>query len=124
MLEEKLTYKLRGIFIKVNKEYGHLFKESVYQKLCKEGFLNQGIKFTSQQKIPLYSKSNQVIGFYIPDFIIEGKIIIEIKAQNQISDTHVNQLIRYLKMTKYKIGLLVNFGTPMVQIIRKVYTKH
>ena len=84
---------------------------------------DNNIKFESCPKILLYHfRTGQVIGNYFPDLIIDNKIIIEIKAQNQIFNNHVNQLIRYLSLTKLEIGFIVNFGTPNVQIIRRIYT--
>lgn len=123
LLYEKLTYKLRGIFFKVNQEHGHLYKEKVYQNLLRQEFVKNQIKFIINPRIPLFNSfDGKYIGNYYPDFIIEDKIIIEIKAQNQIQDTHINQLIRYLKCSNYEIGLVVNFGTPRAEIIRKIFT--
>lgn len=123
LLEEKLTYKLRGIFIEISKEHGCLYKEKVYQKLLKEAFKNKGIKSVSHPRIPIYNiETGKFIEYYYPDFLIENKIIVEIKAQSQILNIHINQLIKYLNSSKYEIGLLANFGTPKIQTIRRIYT--
>jgi len=123
LLEENLTYKLRGIFFKIADQYGYKFKEQFYHNLCKEYFKKNNIKFRSMYKIPLYSSySGKILDFYIPDFIIEDKIIIEIKASAQILDSHLDQLVRYLSISEYELGLLVNFGCPKIEIIRRIFT--
>jgi len=123
LLEEKLTSKLIGIFIEISKENGFSYKEYIYQRLLSNKFLKDKIKFVSQPKIPLYCVTDgEYLGNYYPDFLIEGKIIIEVKAQGQIFNNHINQLIRYLSSTEYEIGLIVNFGTPKAQFIRRIFT--
>ena len=123
LLEEKLTYKLRGIFIEISKQYGCLFKEKVYQKLLVNEFNKNKIQFICYPNIPIFSlETGKKIGECYPDFLVNDKILIEVKAQNQILNNHINQLLRYLNISKYEIGLLVNFGSPKVQIIRRIYT--
>ncbi len=123
LLEEELTYKLRGIFIEISKKHGFSYKENIYQELLIEAFQNDHLGLRSKPKIPVYSfETGKFIGNYYPDFVVEDKIIIEIKSQSQIFNNHINQLIRYLSTTKYEIGLIVNFGTPKVEIIRRIFT--
>lgn len=123
LLEEKLTYRLRDIFIEISKKHGYLYKEKVYHKLLIEKFNLNNICFTSYPKITVYHNIiRKIMGNYYPDFLIENKIIVEIKAQSHISNNHINQLIRYLNTTIYEIGLIVNFGTPKAQIERRIFT--
>ena len=125
LLEEELTYKLRGIFIDISREHGFSYKENVYQELIIERLQNKKIKFISHPRVPIYNpETGGFIGNYYPDLVVEDKIIIEVKSQSQIFNNHINQLIRYLSSTKYEIGLLVNFGTPKVQIMRRIYTNN
>lgn len=123
LLEEGLTYKLRGIFFKIGHENGFLYKEKAYQNILMQQLANNNINFINKPRIPIFNPiDGKFISNYYPDFLIENKIIIEIKAQNQLLDTHINQLMRYLNCSKYEIGLIVNFGLPKVQIIRRIYT--
>jgi len=123
LLEKELSYKIQGIFIDISKEFGYLYKEKVYQNILKEKFQEVKIFYQEFPNINIYNiRSGKFIGNYCPDFLIEHKIILEIKAQSQLFDTHINQLIRYLNSSKYEIGYLVNFGTPKAQIIRRVYS--
>ena len=123
LIEEELSYKIRGLFIDVSKENGYLYKEKVYQKFLIEKLTENNIIFSSQPKISVYNlNNNKVIDHYYPDFIIENKVIVEIKAQSHISNNHIDQLIRYLNTTIYEVGFIVNFGTPKAQIERRVFT--
>jgi len=125
LLEEKLTYKLRGVFIEISKKHGCLFKEKAYYKLICEEFKNRNIAFLFQPKITLHNfESSKMIDEYYPDFVVEDKIIIEVKAQGQIFNNHIDQLIKYLSSTKFELGFIVNFGTPMVQIERRIFTNN
>ena len=123
ILEQKLSYQLIGIFIRISKEHGFSYKEKVYQRLLIEELKKQGLKYISQPKIPIFiAGSDKILTYYYPDLLVEDKIIIEVKAQNQIFNTHINQLIKYLAVCKYEIGFIVNFGTPKAQILRRIYT--
>lgn len=125
LLEADLSYKLRGIFIKISQTHGYLYKEKVYQNLLRNELNDNKISFVEYSKIELFDlKNGRLISSYYPDFLIDNKIIVEIKAQNRIFDTHINQLIRYLNVSKYEIGFLVNFGSPRVEIIRRIYTNN
>lgn len=121
-IEEELSYKLRGIFMEISKTHGCLFKEKVYQNLVSQRLKLEKINFQQFPQINLYdSVSKIIIGHFYPDFLVADKIIIEIKAQNQLLNQHINQLIKYLCFSKYELGFIANFGSPRVQIIRRVY---
>ena len=123
LLEEELTYKLRGIFIEISRTHGYSYKEKVYQNILANKFKNYKINFVQYPFIPVINtETGNLIDKYIPDFLVENKIIVEIKAQRYITNIHINQLVRYLYSTKYEIGFLVNFGSPKVEIIRRIYT--
>jgi GxxExxY protein len=123
-LEKDLSYKLIGIFINISKEFGYLLKEEAYYNLLKTEFVKNKISYLQQPGIKLYNPSdNSLLDCYYSDFLIENKIILELKSQNQIYHDHINQLIKYLSLSDYELGFIVNFGVPKVQIIRRVFTK-
>lgn len=120
-LEKELTYKLIGTFINISKLHGCHFKENIYYKLLINEFLKVKILFVQFPKINIYnSKNSDFLGCYQPDFLIEDKIILEIKACLYIHQSHIDQLIKYLKSSFYEVGFIVNFGTERAQIIRRV----
>lgn len=125
ILEKELSYKIYGIFIKIGKEYGSFCKEELYQKACEEELESVKIPFKNKPKILIYSvNTRNKIGFFIPDIIVDDKIIIEIKCVKTISSSAEKQLLKYLELSKYEIGYLVNFGNLYTEIIRRVYSNN
>lgn len=117
-----LSYRTVGAIYAVWKELGPAFKESVYQKALEEEFRNRNILFKSQQQIPIFYNKKK-IGVYTPDFIIDDKIIIEIKCLPVLTLKENKQAWYYLKGTLYKLLLLVNFGGAKLEIKRRIYDK-
>jgi GxxExxY protein len=123
ILEKELSYKVYGIFIEVSKKYGYLYKEQFYQNACKELFELKNIPFDSQPKIEIFSQdTGKRLTIYVPDFLIDKRIIVELKAQEFLPKRTIDQLDQYLKASNYEIGYLVNFGHPRAQIVRHIYT--
>lgn len=109
MLHEDLTEKIIGIFYEVYNTLGCGFLEKVYENALAIEFERSGLKFEKQVEVGvLYKEKN--VGNYVADFIIEGKIIVEIKANSGIGTSDEAQLINYLKATEIEVGLLLNFG--------------
>jgi len=91
----------------------------VYQECLEIEFGLKEISFEAQIPLKLTYKGKALKRCYIPDFIINGQVILEIKAVRELTDEHRAQLQNYLKATGYKLGLLVNFGHyPQIQIER------
>ena len=121
LLYEEESYKIRGAIFDVYQELGCSHKEVVYQKAVHQSFLNQGLKIEKEKRLPVIFRSVSV-GVYVPDFIVNGEIIIELKAKPFMTKQDMKQFWHYLKGTEYKLGFLVNFGQPAgVKIIRRVY---
>lgn len=122
LLYNELTYKLRGIFFDIRNNYGPGQKENIYQNLFKESLKQQRIEYEKEKSINIYSADNKKVGVYRPDFVIEDKIIIEIKSSRFTSRVDEKQLYYYLRNSKYEVGFLVNFSTPKLYIKRIIYT--
>jgi GxxExxY protein len=110
MLHKEEVYKIMGACFEVYKEKGCGFLEEVYQEALEMEFELQGIPFSSQQEIQLFYKGRPMKRRYVPDFLVIGKIIVEIKAVDKLTDKHRAQVINYLHATGLELGLLVNFG--------------
>lgn len=121
-LYKDLTYKIIGAVYDVHKELGAVHKEIIYHKALSIEFKNRNISFTEEKSIDVKYKGKK-IGVYKPDFIIDDKVILEIKITPAITKAMQDQVYYYVKGTKYKIVLLVNFGTSRVGIKRLIYTK-
>jgi len=119
ILFKEECYAIQGAVFEVYREMGCGFLESVYQE-CLENELNRkGIPFVSQHDLQLSYKGDRLKQTYRPDFVCYGQIIVEIKATKDTAPEHKAQVINYLKATKCKLGLLVNFGAyPKATIVR------
>ena len=91
-----LVYKLQGIFFEIYKTIGPGFKESVYQNAIEEELKQQKIKYKRESSLKIMFKGKNM-GFYKPDFVIEDKIIIEVKSVSEMPPYFENQLFSYLK---------------------------
>ncbi|MBM3289467.1 MAG: GxxExxY protein [Candidatus Hydrogenedentes bacterium] len=115
------SYRIMGACFEVYKEKGCGFLEAVYQECLEIEFELQSIPFRAKPQLPLEYKGRSLSQKYIPDFICDDKIVIELKAVSALTDEHRAQVHNYLKATGMKLGLLVNFGHfPKVEYERIV----
>ena len=122
LLYPDLSYQIVGAVFAIWKELGPAFKESVYQKALEKELEKRNILFKSQQQIPIFYEK-QKIGVYTPDFIIDEKILLEIKHLPVLTFREKKQGWYYLKGSQYKLLLLVNFGGRKLEIKRWIYDK-
>ncbi len=121
LLYEDLTYKVRGAIFNVYNELGFGHKENIYQKALIKEF--ETLKIPYKQEVGLDVKyKGDIVGKYRPDFVIEDKIIIELKSVEFMPKSYEEQLVHYLKTTEYSLGLLVNFGSNRLYIKRLIWT--
>ena len=116
---ESLSKKIIGAAIEVHKELGPGFLEGIYEEALKIEFSEQGYNHESQKEIKI-KYHNSVVGTHRLDLLVEGKIIIELKAFKDLTDIHFAQLGSYLKATDLKVGLLMNFAKPTLEVKRVV----
>ncbi len=117
-----LTYKIIGTVYDVHKELGSVHKEIIYHKAVAIELSEREILFVEEKPIDIKYKGKK-IGIYKPDFIINDKVILEIKVAPAITKAMKEQVYFYVKGTKHKLVLLVNFGTRKVGIKRLIYTR-
>ena len=103
-------YQIQGAVFEVYREMGCGFLEAVYQECLAREFAKRKIPFIEQQQLRLFYKDDLLRQTYSPDFICFEAIIVELKALSSISQTHKAQVLNYLKATRMRLGLLVNFG--------------
>jgi GxxExxY protein len=104
------SYNIVGACFEVYKELGTGFLESVYQECLEHEFKTRNIPFLAQPLLELSYKGLTLKQVYRPDFICYNEIIIELKAVSVLLDEHKSQVLNYLKATKLRLGLLINFG--------------
>ena len=106
---EDLTYRIIGAAMAVHREIGPGQRERIYQRALEEELAREELGFEAEERMPVY-EGDRLLGFYIPDFIVEGKVIVEIKAFATLHQKYLGQVITYLNHTGLPIGLLINFG--------------
>jgi len=122
ILFKELSYAVVGAAMEVHRALGAGFLESVYQAALAYELRLRSIPFEEQVRLPVYYKG-QLVGEYIADFVIDGKIILEIKAVTELSDAHRAQAINYLAATGFELAILLNFGASKLQQERLVRFK-
>jgi len=119
MEHKELTEKIIACAYRVFNKMGSGFMESVYEKCLIIELLKNGFHLDVQQPIPVFYEGEPV-GDFIADIIVNGTIILELKAVRQLSKAHEVQLVNYLAATGKPVGLLINFGEDNVEIKRKI----
>jgi GxxExxY protein len=119
-LYNDITEKIIGAAMEVHRELGIGFLENVYEEaLCYELMLRK-IPFERQKEINIYYKDLIIPRKYKLDLLIKGKVVVEIKATKGLTEIDEAQLLNYLKATKIRVGLLLNFGKKSLEIKRRI----
>lgn len=120
LIYKEEAYKIVGAAMNVHTEMGCGFLEAVYQEALEIELNEHGIPFKREVAIPVKYKGKSLKKQYIADFVCFDKIILELKAVNEISGIHEAQILNYLKATGYKLGILINFGGKSLEFKRLV----
>jgi GxxExxY protein len=104
-----LTSRIIGCAMEVHNNLGNGFQEVIYQRCLALEMQGNGLEFSREQEIPLFYKGVHV-GSRRVDFLVAGKVMVEIKALSQLEDVHISQCPNYLEAYNLEIGLLINFG--------------
>ncbi len=119
---QELTERIIKVFYNVYGKLGYGFLEKIYENAMMIDLEKAGINAVSQSPIKVFYDGN-AIGEYFADIIVDGKVIVEIRAAKALAETHEAQLLNYLKATDIEVGLLLNFG-PKPGIKRKVFNNN
>src|SRR5688572_11357261 len=106
---KELTGKVIGVFFDVYNELGHGFLESVYEKSLEYALTSIGVKARRKIEIPVRFRGRKV-GEFEADMLVDGCLLIELKAVRALESAHEAQLLNYLRATEIELGLLLNFG--------------
>ena len=109
MLYEETTEEIIKVFYHTYNQLGYGFLEKVYENAISLELSSRGFSISRQVPISVYYKGENVGDFYA-DIIVNDKILLELKAAEDIVPAHRNQVINYLKATRIEVGLLLNFG--------------
>ncbi len=122
LIEAELTNEVIGAAIEVHSALGPGLLESAYQAcLCRE-FALRKIAFRSQVDLPVRYKGVQLDCGYKIDLVVEDRVVVELKSVERLAPIHEAQLLTYLRLSKLRVGLLINFNVPLLPqgIVRRV----
>ena len=122
LLHKEISKPILEVFYDVYNQLGYGFLEKVYQNAMYFELKSQGYKVEAQKQIKVYFR-NQLVGEFYADLLIEDAIIVELKACEHLVNSHIAQLMNYLKATQIEIGLVLNFGETQ-EFKRLVYTNN
>lgn len=120
-IKDELTFKIIGAAMKIHSTLGNGFQEVIYQRCLAIEFEKQGLGFAREEEMPIYYEGVQV-GTRRADFLVENKILVELKAVIKLEDVHLAQGLNYLQAYQIDIGLLINFGSTSLEY-KRLYRK-
>jgi GxxExxY protein len=113
--------KIREAFASVWRALGSEFKESVYINALTVEFQKQGFRIEKSKTVPIYYADKEV-GNYTPTFVLNDKIVVEVKAVSFLADHHRSSFFNHFKGSKLSLGFLVNFGGRELEMVREIST--
>jgi GxxExxY protein len=120
LLHKELTDKIISCFYQVYNDLGYGFLERVYQNALYYALVDEGLQCETEKFIKVYH-NGRIVGDYRADLLVENRVLLELKASEELNSSNEKQLINYLKATDIEVGLLLNFG-KRPQFKRKVFT--
>jgi GxxExxY protein len=111
----ELSYKIIGLAIDVHKELGPGLLESAYQECLFFEIKNAGIHVVKEISLPIVYKEVKLDHGYRIDLLVDNKIVIELKTVESFTDVHFAQVLTYLKLGNYPLGLLINFDSKILK---------
>lgn len=112
---DELARRVVDAAFKVHKVLGPGLLESAYQACLEIELKNRGIQHCSQYELPICYEKVTVEGAYRIDLLVENQLIVELKSVDQLLPVHAAQLLTYLKLSGNRLGLLINFNTPLIK---------
>jgi len=120
--EDKLTHKIIGCAMKVHNTLGNGFPEVIYHRCLAIELDKNDIEFLRERELPIFYEGIQV-GTQRDDFIVAGKVMVELKAIIKLEDVHLAHALNYLTAYQVEKGLLINFGATSLEV-KRLFRKH
>jgi len=99
--------------------HGH--NEKIYENSLAHRLRKQGIQVKQQHPISVYDEDGSPLGDFVADLLLEGELIVELKAVRTLADEHTAQVLGYLRASRLEHGMLVNFGAPVIQFRKFIF---
>ncbi len=115
MNENEIAQQIVDAAYKIHSALGPGLLESTYQAVLVYELQKRGLKIEAEKPMPVIYESVQLDIGYRADLVVEDKVIVELKSVEQIAPVHKKQLLTYLKLADKRLGLLINFGAPLIK---------
>jgi GxxExxY protein len=117
-----ITRRIIGCAMKVHSELGNGFQEVIYQRALAIEMQVEGLRFERELEMEIYYRDYSV-GTRRVDFLVEDKVLVELKALTKLEDVHLAQALNYLEAFRLEVGLLLNFGSKSLEFKRLIMEK-
>lgn len=117
-----ITEKIIGCAMTVHRRMRNGFQELIYHRCLIIEFRKIALSFSNEVELPIFY-DNVEVGKRRVDFLVENKVVIEIKAVSELTDTHLAQALNYLESLNLEVGLLLNFGSKSLEVRRLINNK-
>ncbi len=115
MVENQISHKIIGCAIEVHRQLGPGLLESAYQECLYYELCQHGLIVEREKPMPIIYKEVKLDHGYRMDLLVENKVVIELKTVEALTDVHTAQMLTYLKLGNYKLGLLINFHVNILK---------
>jgi GxxExxY protein len=115
MNENDISKIIVDVCYQIHVELGPGLLESVYEEILYQELINEGMILERQKPLPVIWRGKELDLSYRADLIVENKVIVEVKSVQEIHPVHPKQLMTYLKLSNLKLGLLINFNSPLIK---------
>lgn len=115
------TYAIIGAAMEVHKCLGHGFLEAVYKEALEYEFRLRNINYEREKEFAINYKGITLNKKYYSDYLVDSKVVLEVKAASDIVSAHVSQTLNYIRAGDVKIGLLINFGSESLEWKRLIF---
>jgi len=110
LLYPEISYRIVGCAFDVYNSLGSGYHEKYYQRALIEAFTEKRISFITEVSVPVRYK-DKIVGRKRLDFLVDGKVVVELKKGNSYSKSHIDQVLEYLRTQNLKLAILINFGS-------------
>jgi len=114
-VENEIATKIIGCAIEVHRTLGPGLLESAYQKCLSYELINVGLSIEQEKPLPVVYKDVKLDHGYRLDLLVENKVVVELKTIENFTDVHTAQVLTYLRLGNYKLGILINFHTALLK---------
>ncbi len=115
MKENRISGKIIAAALEVHRTLGPGLLESLYHECMEEEFRSNALEFEREKLITLFYKDKELRNFLRLDFLVERLVVVEIKSVEVLLPVHKAQLLSYLRLTEHRLGLLINFNSPVLR---------